>query len=433
MAEAQSIPTAADAAYEAAVRLRQERKLVEALDAFTAIAEGRIGPIDEPRLQNSFYQALKCAARLHRWTDLASLADQAARRFPAQALGPRYLGEALMNLGQGETAAAAFEAAIRLDPEDEAARALLHILRLEPAPQDTPPQGRRRKVRAWPTRKAAFADPAGVIRRSVLRGLPTDPFVTDDSVFMTLGSCFACNLGVRLRAAGHRVQFEEIGEEVNSTFANRYLLDWIEHGAAAEGPTAIMEGVYGPAMRVRLRQAITATDVFVLTIGVAPCFFHHETGAFMFSTMASNTASDRIAEVSVMRTTTVQENADNIDAIIAAVRRIAGRQTKVVLTVSPVPLSGTTEFGSAVIADCISKSTLRLACQEVLGARRPGVFYWPSFEIVRWLGPHFGSAHPDVYGASDGNTRHVSPWLVDIIVDLFLEHFTAEAEADAAE
>ena len=431
MAEAQSITSAAEEAYERAVRLRQERKLAEALDAFADIAEGRVGPIDEARLQSAFYQALKCAARLHRWTDLARLAEQAARRFPTEALGLRYLGEALMNLDQAGAAAAAFEAAIRLDPEDEAARALLHILQLEPAPQDA--RGRRPKVRVWPTRKTAFADPAGLIRRSLLRGLPQDPFVTGDAVFMTLGSCFAYNLGVRLRAAGHRVNFEEIGEEVNSTFANRYLLDWIEHGVAAEGPTAIMEGVYGPKMRGRLRQAIAASDIFVLTIGVAPCFFHHQTGAFMFSTMASNTASDRIAEVSLMRTTTVQENAENIRAIIAAVRRIAGRHTKVVLTVSPVPLSGTTEFASAVIADCISKSTLRLACQEVLAGRPHGVFYWPSFEIVRWLGPHFGSAHPDVYGASDGNTRHVSPWLVDIIVDLFLEHFTAGPEAAAPE
>jgi hypothetical protein len=125
----------------------------------------------------------------------------------------------------------------------------------------------------------------------------------------------------------------------------------------------------------------------------------------------------------------VQENADNIAAIIEAVRRIAARKIDVVLTVSPVPLSGTTEFASAVIADCLSKSTLRLACQQVLSRRPPGVFYWPSFEIVRWLGPHFGSLQPDVYGAHDGNTRHVSPWLVDIIVDLFLEHY-AEQEGE---
>jgi hypothetical protein len=420
MADARLV--SADDAFEHAVRLRQERRMDEAFAAFAEIAEGRVGPIGEDRLQQAFYQALKCAARLRRWDELAALAERAAGRFPEDGLGSRYLGEALMNLGQSDGAAAAFETAIALDPEDEASRALLHLLRQGPAPL-----GRARKVRPWPTRKAAFADASGVIRRSLLRALPSDPFVTPETTFTTLGSCFACNLGTRLRAAGHKVNFEEIGEEVNSTYANRYLLDWVENGAG-EGPTSTMEEVYGPAMRERLARAIAATDVFVLTIGVAPCFFHHESGAFMFSTMAANTASDRIAEISVMRTTTVDENADNIRAIIAAVQRMAGRKAKVVLTVSPVPLAGTTEFSSAVIADCISKSTLRLACQQVLEGRPEGVFYWPSFEIVRWLGPHFGSAQPDVYGASDGNTRHVSTWLVDVIVDLFLEHFAPEPD-----
>ena len=57
-----------------------------------------------------------------------------------------------------------------------------------------------------------------------------------------------------------------------------------------------------------------------------------------------------------------------------------------------------------------------------------GVLYWPSFEIVRWLGPHFGGALPDVYGADDGNSRHVSAWLVDEIVGEFLK-FHAEKPA----
>jgi hypothetical protein len=428
MAEAEAVSPATLDAYEEALRLRRERSLVEAFEAFRALAEGRAGPLDPGRQENVFYQGLKCAARLRRWSELDALAREAVARMPGAALGPRYLGEALMNLGRVDEAAAALQSALDIDPEDEAARALLHLLRQGAAA----PAGRPRKVRPWPTRKTAFEDAAGVIRRSLLRGMPAATFASREASFMTLGSCFAFNLGTRLRAAGRKVHFEEIGEEVNSTFANRYLLEWVERGPG-EGPTATMEEVYGPAMRERLRRAIEGVDVFVLTIGVAPCFFHAQSGAFMVSTMASSTTSDLLAEVGVMRTTTVQENADNIRSIIEAIRRIAGREVTVVLTVSPVPLSGTTEFTSAVIADCISKSTLRLACQQVLADGPEEVFYWPSFEIVRWLGAHFGGAHPDVYGAHDGNTRHVSPWLVDIIVDLFLEHYAPQAETAAAE
>ncbi len=106
--------------------------------------------------------------------------------------------------------------------------------------------------------------------------------------------------------------------------------------------------------------------------------------------------------------------------------RMAGPEVKVVLTVSPVPLAGTTEHDSAITADCLSKSTLRVACEEAVAARRgEGVLYWPSFEIVRWLGAHFGPETPGPYGADDGNTRHVSEWLIDLIVALFVE-FHAE-------
>ena len=416
--------TVAIAAYERALRLRQERKMVEALAAFADVIEGRLGPIDDWRLHSAFFQALKCAARLRFWDETVRLAELAIARFPDEAAGHRYLGEGQMNLGQADEAAQALGRAVELDPEDEATRALLQMLETEPVPK-----AQTRKPRPWPTRKTSFQDVPSLVRRHLLKGLPRSPFITDRSTFTTLGSCFANNLGVRLKAAGHRVNYEEIGEEVNSTYANRYLLDWVERGAV-DAPTSAMDQVYGPAMRERIRKSIQATDVFVLTIGVAPCFFHAKTGEFMFSTMASATVNERLSGISVMRTTTVRENMKNIRRIIAMVRRIAGRQVKMVLTVSPVPLAGTTEFASAVIADCLSKSTLRLACQEVMAdTSLPDVFYWPSFEIVRWLGPHFGGALPDVYGADDGNSRHVSAWLVDVIVDLFLEHFGQETES----
>ena len=53
--------------------------------------------------------------------------------------------------------------------------------------------------------------------------------------------------------------------------------------------------------------------------------------------------------------------------------------------------------------------------------------YWPSFEIVRWLGVHYTRPEAPVFGAEDGNTRHVSTWLVDMIVELFIQHHSAAA------
>jgi hypothetical protein len=90
-----------------------------------------------------------------------------------------------------------------------------------------------------------------------------------------------------------------------------------------------------------------------------------------------------------------------------------------VLSVSPVPFTATFEMESAIVADCVSKSTLRAAAHEFLKDPGAGAIYWPSFEIVRWLSGHIGRT----FGTDDGNNHHVSDALVTMIVELFIERF----------
>jgi hypothetical protein len=170
--------------------------------------------------------------------------------------------------------------------------------------------------------------------------------------------------------------------------------------------------------------------VVIFTLGVAPSFFHAETGEFYFLHANADASRKFLFDNYRMRTTTVAENVSNILEIIATIRRLSERNPTVMLTVSPVPLGATSEMESPIIADCISKSVMRVACHEILereGAN--GVYYWPSFEMVRWLGAHFAQFHPPAYGIEDGNSRHVSAWMIDMIVDLFLETFSARTMA----
>ena len=85
-------------------------------------------------------------------------------------------------------------------------------------------------------------------------------------------------------------------------------------------------------------------------------------------------------------------------------------------------------LGPAVEVDCISKSTLRVAVANVMRDKIEGVFYWPSFEIVRWLAPHIAPA----YGVDDGLLRHVNTGLIDLITDLFVEYYVASVRAERA-
>jgi hypothetical protein len=60
------------------------------------------------------------------------------------------------------------------------------------------------------------------------------------------------------------------------------------------------------------------------------------------------------------------------------------------------------------------------------------MIYWPSFEIVRSLGPYFTSETRQLFGAEDGNSRHVSNWIVDVIIDEFLAFYGKDAEPAGA-
>ncbi|MGY8719692.1 MAG: GSCFA domain-containing protein, partial [Verrucomicrobiia bacterium] len=84
------------------------------------------------------------------------------------------------------------------------------------------------------------------------------------------------------------------------------------------------------------------------------------------------------------------------------------------------------EYKSPFVADCFSKSTLRVAAQEVVQKYDGRFFYWPSFEIVRWLAPLFGP----VFGVDDGASRHVSLEVFASVTDAFITRLAAPEVRD---
>ncbi len=407
-------------------QLRSAKRLRPAVELIIQIIDGRGGPLAESELNDAFNKAMEWSSRLHDWPLTETLARRAVAQFPRSPRARLHLGEALYHQSRLDEAAEALDRAVELAPERPEARVLRDLLQRDLEPSLGPP-----RLRAFPKRIESFEQPRDVIRRYVLGDEAPHRFISRDSVFVSMGSCFAENLSARLNAAGYQAHHERVGEEVNSTYANRYLLDWVEHGAI-DHPTEAMDRAFGSTVRDRLRDSFQAMDVFVLTLGVAPCFFHRQTGEFTFFSTKWATLRERLYADHVMRTTTVDENVENIRHIVASVRRLTTRTPKVVLTVSPVPLAGTTEYESAVIADCVSKSTLRVAADRILREQDgDGILYWPSFEIVRWLGSYYGRKNAPVFGGHDGKARHVSPWVVDMIIDLFLERHSEPAAETA--
>lgn len=270
----------------------------------------------------------------------------------------------------------------------------------------------------WPRDIAQFGSLEQIIRASLLASeMASAPkLLTSSTVVATFGSCFAGNIGAALKERGIDVRRMQIPEIANTTYANRHILEWVADGPNGAVGQALEEH-HGAVSRAKLRATLAETGVLIFTVGVAPNFFSKVDGSVRLA-LDNHTEKnlETLLETHEFRTTGVEENAANLRRIIDLVHRISPA-CNLFLTLSPVPLNATFEMDSAVVADCISKSILRVALHEVMKDAAPFVRYWPSFEIVRWLGPLMGA----VYGVDDGNTRHIRQDLIDLIVRLFVD------------
>ena len=289
----------------------------------------------------------------------------------------------------------------------------------EKVEQGATPRGRRVNRARYPDHVSAFDDLRTAVKKHVIGpSEPADRFLAPEARGFTMGSCFAGRIARELQRLGQPTLFLQLAETVNTTHANLEFLRWLANeddgSCAAYFERELQQRGH---TRESVREALSQAQFVVYTLGVAPAFFHRETGRFRPHEPQDFKQFEFLRDY-VYRTTTVEENVANLRAIRGLLRK-AQPEAKLVLTVSPVPFTATFEMDSAIVADCISKSTLRAAAHEFLKEPAADAIDWPSFEIVRWLSGHIGR----VFGADDGNNHHVSDALVTMIVELFIERF----------
>jgi GSCFA family len=168
---------------------------------------------------------------------------------------------------------------------------------------------------------------------------------------------------------------------------------------------------------------VREAGAFVFTLGLAEVWQDRETGGVFWRGVPEEIFD---AQRHVFRLSTVEENEANIVEIVRLIRS-ENPSAPILLTLSPVPLAATFRDISCITADCVSKSVLRIALDRVLERGLGGVYYWPSFEVVRWGGAHLPWR---AYGLDDRNPRHVSRYLVREIIDAFVDSFYVPAAAE---
>lgn len=321
---------------------------------------------------------------------------------------------------------AALEKAIELDPttyDTDSNRDSIRIGRaaLAHAATEATTQ-RRKKIGRYPLTEDFRGDLSELIKTHIAFDLRNEAkFISRSTRFFTMGSCFARNISAALNKNGFNSTHMEISEYINTTYANRAFVDWLSTGKTDIAVSERIQELLPPGWSAESTlEKIRNTDVFILTLGVAPAFFDKTTGAFVLPRPTSLN-SRVLGEKYEYRTTTVQENVDNVLYLIDFVRRQAPN-ARVVVTVSPVPLIASFEFESCVVADCLSKSTMRLVAHQVVNqSNLKNIIYWPSFEVFRWG----GSNASNFYAADDGAAWHVSEDKVNATIGAFIDMFNA--------
>ncbi|MBV8838558.1 MAG: GSCFA domain-containing protein, partial [Alphaproteobacteria bacterium] len=399
------------------------KKLAEARDLLLSILEDHPDIYDTPTDGN--LQLIRGAARrcfdvgpkakaIELYRKLARLSNQAADYY--------MLSEILTRDNIFEEAIACLEKAIALDPaafDTPASKETLAAARSQLKAANSNAKSKR-KVGRYPETSDFLGDLQSLVRNHIAVNLGSEPkFVTRQTRFFTMGSCFARNLSKSLNDNGYVSHHMEIAEHINTTFANRVFVDWLRDAEIDESVRQRLVELL-PQRKTDVLQVIKDSNVFILTLGVAAAFFDRETGAFVLP-RSSALNSRALAEKYLFRTTSVAENVENALHLIAFVRSIAP-DIKIVVTVSPVPMLASFEHESAVQADCLSKCTMRLAAHEIVNnSSLSNIVYWPSFEIFRWA----GSNASNFYAADDGAAWHVSEEKVAGTIRAFIDMFSA--------
>lgn len=169
-----------------------------------------------------------------------------------------------------------------------------------------------------------------------------------------------------------------------------------------------------------VRRLFTELDTLVFTLGLTEGFVDRTDGAALPlppGVAGGEFEAERYAFVNA----TVGEMVADMCRFLDGLREV-NPSSRVVLTVSPVPIIATLEDRHVLVSSTFTKSALRVVADEVCRAR-PGVFYFPSYEVVTAPSTAGRYYADNMRAITEAGIRHVTR--------LFLAHAEGEAPRPA--
>ncbi len=161
-----------------------------------------------------------------------------------------------------------------------------------------------------------------------------------------------------------------------------------------------------------VRRLFESLNVFVFTLGLTEGWEHRgEQAALPLAPGVAGGEWD--AGQYEFRNYNVEDVQRDLTGFIARLRSV-NPSSRIILTVSPVPLVATYEARHVLASTCLSKSVLRVAA-EVCASSHSNVCYFPAYEII--TGPHSGGRY------FEDDLRSVTQAGVNHVMRVFFSHF----------
>lgn len=284
-----------------------------------------------------------------------------------------------------------------------------------------------------------------------------------DYAVATCGSCFAQHIGKRLDRQGYNyMDVEPIPEGLSAdkakalgygiysarygnVYTSRQLIQLFERAygeldfdevwkdkkgryvdpfrpnLCGEGYTTAEEVLHEQRLHLsNVRRMFETLDVFVFTMGVTETWINRQSGAvypICPGVTAGSFDPDQHEFVNLDYATILEE----MESFLSRLRSV-NPNAKVLLTVSPVPLTATAEERHVLLSTMASKSILR-AVADQLYRRHAHVDYFPSYDII--MSPPYKSMF------FKNNLRSIHEEGVDYVMSHFFAQHRLENEADS--
>ncbi|WP_019905262.1 GSCFA domain-containing protein [Methylobacterium sp. 77] len=253
--------------------------------------------------------------------------------------------------------------------------------------------------------------------------MPKTGFVTKDTPIVAFGSCFASNVSNYLSKRGYSVishgesaaYVTKMGDGMVHTHAILQQFRWAWTNEQPE--VALWHGYkaerfgYDEEARLATKALFDRADLFIITLGLSEVWYDEVTGEVFWRAPPREVFDPSRHKFRLSRSDETKRNLAEIWALIRRFRPNA----KVVLTISPIPLTATFRDVGCISANAVSKAILRGAVDEFYeDAEGKGstLFYFPSYDMV-------------MYGFDNqwtADRRHVYGHVLDFNMKVF-EHY----------